>query len=61
MKFQTTTVIVLALGLLSVIAQPSYAENENALTYYKDVLPIMQENCQSCHRPSGQNLSLIHI
>lgn len=24
-------------------------------TFYKDVLPIMQENCQVCHRPSGLN------
>jgi hypothetical protein len=25
-------------------------------TYYKDVLPIVQENCQTCHRPNGANL-----
>ncbi len=22
-----------------------------AVTYYRDVLPILQEHCQSCHRP----------
>ena len=22
-------------------------------TFYEDVLPILQENCQECHRPSG--------
>ena len=27
------------------------------MTYYKDVLPIMQANCQTCHRPSGYNIS----
>ncbi|MEK7795584.1 MAG: c-type cytochrome [Candidatus Hydrogenedentota bacterium] len=27
------------------------------LTFTKDVLPILQENCQSCHRPQGANLS----
>jgi len=25
-----------------------------AVTYYRDVLPILQEHCQSCHRP-GQS------
>jgi mono/diheme cytochrome c family protein len=27
-----------------------------APTFYKDVLPILQENCQTCHRPGGANL-----
>jgi len=27
------------------------------VTFTKDVLPILQENCQNCHRPSGQNMS----
>lgn len=27
------------------------------VTFTKDVLPILQENCQTCHRPSGTNLS----
>ena len=26
-------------------------------TFMKDVLPILQSNCQTCHRPSGANLS----
>ena len=25
-------------------------------TFYKDVLPIFQENCQVCHRPQGLNM-----
>ncbi len=50
-------VVLTVLGALSAAA-PGYAGgNEPGLTYYKDVLPIMQENCQSCHRPSGQNLT----
>jgi peroxiredoxin len=24
---------------------------DGSVTYYRDVLPILQENCQSCHRP----------
>ena len=27
------------------------------VTFNKDVLPILQQNCQTCHRPSGINLS----
>src|SRR5207247_10066595 len=26
-------------------------ETCGAVTFHKDVLPILQENCQSCHRP----------
>ncbi|MBI1785903.1 hypothetical protein HYR69_12230, partial [Candidatus Sumerlaeota bacterium] len=26
-------------------------------TYFKDVLPILQENCQRCHRPAGNTNS----
>ena len=49
--------IVLALGLVAAMAAPSYAGAEADVTYYKDVLPIMQENCQTCHRESGENIS----
>ena len=49
-------VVVLAAGLLSVIVAPSYAANEEAVTYYKDVLPLIQDNCQTCHQPEGLNL-----
>jgi peroxiredoxin len=27
------------------------AAQDGEVTYYKDVLPILQKNCQSCHRP----------
>lgn len=26
------------------------------LTFHRDVLPILQDHCQACHRPRGQNL-----
>ena len=32
------------------------ASNGGSLTFTKDVLPILQENCQICHRPGGSNL-----
>ena len=57
MRIQARTVVViLAAGLLSVIVAPSYAANEDAVTYYKDVLPLIQDNCQTCHQPEGLNL-----
>ena len=57
MKIQTRTlVVVVLLGVLSFIAAPSHAENEADVTYYSDVLPIIQDNCQSCHRSEGLNL-----
>ena len=52
--------IVSAAALIGVVigaAGPASAANEAAVTYYKDVLPIVQENCQTCHRPSGYNIS----
>ena len=58
MKLTRTLAALLAFGMVSTFAAPGYAENgaEAAVTYYKDVLPIMQENCQTCHRPSGANI-----
>jgi len=37
---------VLTLGAAAMAATPY-----STVTYNKDVLPIMQKNCQSCHRP----------
>ena len=56
MKIQPL-VVVAVLGVLFAGAAPGYAGNEVAVTYYKDVLPIIQDNCQTCHRPTGQNIS----
>ena len=33
------------------------AEAPESPTFSKDILPILQENCQTCHRPSGIDLS----
>ena len=48
--------VVGGFGVL-LVAAPVSAGNEAGVTYYQDVLPIMQSNCQTCHRPSGQNIS----
>ena len=55
--FSRIVSVVAALGVVIGLAGPASAANETAATYYKDVLPIVQENCQTCHRPSGHNIS----
>jgi mono/diheme cytochrome c family protein len=60
-----------ALALVGLAAaQPLTAQTANALvatsqtgaattgtpTFYADVLPILQQNCQSCHQPQGLNM-----
>ena len=45
---------VLCLGLIAaafVGARPVSAQAPQSPTFHKDVLPILQKNCQSCHRP----------
>ena len=48
--------IVFAVFVTSLVAVPASAEEATDVTYYKDVLPIIQNNCQSCHRPAGLNV-----
>jgi mono/diheme cytochrome c family protein len=41
------------------MASPAFANNkvsDGQITFTKDILPILQENCQDCHRPNGANL-----
>jgi mono/diheme cytochrome c family protein len=49
----------LALSLLVPAGVLAAVENDAAPaspTFYRDVLPILQESCQTCHRPGGANL-----
>ena len=39
------------IGLLLGIAGTVSATVGNTVTFYRDVLPILQNHCQSCHRP----------
>jgi len=49
---------LMQLGLMGVLAASAgTAQSADKITYTKDVLPILQENCQSCHRPFGANNS----
>lgn len=46
---------ILAAGFVTTASADS-AKVPDRPTFYKDVLPIVQENCQICHRPSGTNV-----
>ena len=41
----------LALASMAVAAIAALPDQPSAVTFTKDVLPILQKNCQSCHRP----------
>ncbi len=49
------TVLVLLLTLVGVNASAGDSAGSKP-AFYKDVLPILQENCQTCHRPNGNNM-----
>src|SRR3982750_4934436 len=42
-------IVALMCGSLMVASMAPAADNPP--TFYKDVLPILQSNCQTCHRP----------
>ena len=45
MNLQRTLVALFVLGMVAAAA-PGYAQHDAEVTYYKDILPIMQENCR---------------
>src|SRR5215831_9725298 len=36
---------------LFIVAQAVAADPPTSVTFYKDALPVLQKNCQTCHRP----------
>jgi len=46
-----TTPVTKALGCQIVLCAPDNAATGGEVTYYRDVLPILQNHCQTCHRP----------
>ncbi len=48
------SIFVTSLSLVGIAAlsdsSPSRPPDDAPVTFYKDVLPILQNNCQSCHR-----------
>ena len=58
MKYGTLSGRLLLIVALA-ISVPAFAGNTaddgERPTFYKDVMPILQENCQVCHREGGAN------
>ncbi len=48
--------LTLSFGALVLCSDFAFSEPANAPTFYQDVFPILQENCQVCHRTNGANL-----
>ena len=60
MKHALRATMLGALALILAMGTPAWGEENSGserVTFTKDVLPILQENCQNCHRPLGQNLA----
>ncbi len=53
---KTLTLTGAALAVSVSVAFGADAPAGKKVTFYQDVLPIMQENCQVCHRAGGANL-----
>ncbi|MQA89280.1 MAG: hypothetical protein GEU90_03450 [Gemmatimonas sp.] len=56
------TVISGAIAVTAVLPPAAYAQTDSGSTvadpptFYSNVLPILQDNCQVCHQPAGLNL-----
>src|SRR5262245_15192334 len=46
-----TGTVAVALFALTASLRVTAAQDARPVTFHKDVLPILQKNCQSCHRP----------
>src|SRR5215469_3943295 len=53
LQFGRGTMMRLALLILMMMTLSASAADLPGITFHKDVEPILQQNCQSCHR-SGQ-------
>ena len=52
--------IVAVSTLIAGFAAPAGAADDaptGRVTFYKDVVPILQQNCQICHRAGGDNIA----
>src|SRR5687768_13136254 len=43
--------LIAGTGLAALSLQTMAQQSSTAVTFHKDVLPILQKNCQTCHRP----------
>ena len=60
MKVRTKLALMLSFTLVfTALAAGGWAADDarpSNPTFHKDIVPILQANCQGCHRPSGLNL-----
>ena len=47
----------LAVAIALYAGSAAYAAGSERVTFTKDILPILQENCVDCHRANGTNLT----
>ena len=50
-RVPNATALLCVATAIAVVQRAPAAQAPGAPTYYKDVLPILQKNCESCHRP----------
>ena len=50
------SVLVGVCGLSLLAVRPAVAQSHDTPTFYEDVLPILQQNCQACHQANGMNM-----
>jgi mono/diheme cytochrome c family protein len=55
-KSSVLFVVLVLVGGVAAFAAAADAPQQATPTFYKDVLPILQDKCQTCHRPGGANL-----
>src|SRR6202035_3010302 len=53
MSWKSAALVALVIGMAAMTTSIRATEGGNSgpVTYNKDVLPILQKNCQTCHRP----------
>ena len=59
MKSLSRVLCVIAVNIIAPEPTPALAETQNTLTYYKDVAPLIQNHCQSCHQQARSNLGTL--
>jgi len=50
-RFFLAAFLMLGMAAMTVSMRATAGEDSTPVTFNKDVLPILQKNCQSCHRP----------
>jgi mono/diheme cytochrome c family protein len=57
-RILTPSIVLAVVALAAAGTLPALAATDTGerVTFYRDVLPILQANCQTCHRPFGLNL-----